>query len=363
MSSSIGRSFTVTSFGESHGPCVGVVVDGCPAGVALGEEALNSDLQRRRAGGQAGATPRSEADVPRILSGVRNCRTTGAPICIVVENLNVKSEAYESLVDTPRPGHADYPARRKYGDFNDPRGGGRFSGRITAGFVMAGSVAKAALATLGVEVFAHSVAIGGIQASRVGLAEAREAWRRNAVSCADVKSAAAMVEAITGAAASGDSVGGVVECIATGVPIGLGEPVFDSVESVVSHALYSIPAVKGVEFGAGFGLAAMRGSESNDPYVFAKGDVATSKNDAGGVLGGMSTGMPIVARVAIKPTPSISAEQDTVNLKDGTGTKISIEGRHDSCIVPRAVVVVEAMMAVSLCDLAIQAGVLRKVVA
>ena len=362
MSNSIGRSFVVTTFGESHGPCIGVVVDGCPAGLTLSEAVLAQDLQRRRATGQPGATPRSEADLPRIMSGILNNRTTGAPVCMLVENLNVKSEAYQSLADTPRPGHADYPAGVKYGRLNDPRGGGRFSGRITAGFVMAGSVARAALATLDIEVFAHTVAIEHVQAAIRDLADARDAWTKNALSCADEKAAAEMAEAIACAAAGGDSVGGVIECVATNVPAGVGEPVFDSVESVVSHALYSIPAVKGVEFGAGFRLASMRGSAANDPYFMANGAVRTRKNDAGGILGGISSGMPIIARVGIKPTPSVSVQQETVNLRKGNDTSLSISGRHDACIVPRAVVVVEAMMAISLCDLAIQAGVLRKVV-
>jgi chorismate synthase len=281
---------------------------------------------------------------------------------MMVDNLNVKSEAYESLADTPRPGHADYPAGVKYGRFNDPRGGGRFSGRITAGFVMAGSVAKAALATVGIEVFAHTIAIENVHAKNAELADARHAWKKNSLSCADPEAAARMAEAIARAAADGDSVGGVVECIALNVPTGLGEPVFDSVESAISHALYSIPAVKGVEFGAGFRLASMRGTASNDPYTMENDAVRTTKNDAGGVLGGISSGMPIVARVAIKPTPSISTTQDTVNMATRTDTSLSIKGRHDACIVPRAVVVVEAMMATSLCDLAIQAGALRKVI-
>ena len=362
MSSSIGRSFVVTSFGESHGPCIGVVVDGCPAGVDLNESVLSQNLQRRRATGQPGATPRTEADAPRIVSGVHNGKTTGAPICMMVENLNVKSEAYESLANTPRPGHADYPASLKYGKLNDPRGGGRFSGRITAGFVMAGAVAKAALSTVGVEVFAHTLAIENVRVANTDFADVQEAWKKNPLSCADSKAAGEMADAIARAAADGDSVGGVIECVAINAPVGLGEPVFDSVESVVSHALYSIPAVKGVEFGAGFKLSSLRGSMSNDPYVMANGTIRTSKNDAGGVLGGISTGMPIVARVAIKPTPSISMAQKTVDLRSRADTRLSINGRHDACIVPRAVVVVEAMMSISLCDLAIQAGVLRKVV-
>ncbi|MFC2009176.1 chorismate synthase, partial [Chloroflexota bacterium] len=201
-----------------------------------------------------------------------------------------------------------------------------------------------------------------IRAATHDLSDARGAWKMNALSCADPKASVEMVDAIARAATDGDSVGGVIECVAINVPIGLGEPVFDSVESVVSHALYGIPAVKGVEFGAGFRLASMRGSASNDPYQIVDGMVSTSKNDAGGVLGGISNGMPIVARIAIKPTPSIPLSQRTVNLRTGTGESLSITGRHDACIVPRAVVVVEAMMAISLCDLAIQAGVLPKVV-
>jgi len=362
MSSSIGRMFVVTSFGESHGPCVGVVVDGCPAGVELDESLLERDLARRRAAGQVGATPRAEPDVPRIICGVFKGKTTGAPICMMVENVNARSEAYLGVSDTPRPGHADYVAREKYGGLNDPRGGGRFSGRITAGFVLAGTVAREALRAIGIEVFAHTTAIGGISASVPSLQEARDAALLNELSCADSDAASRMKEAILRASSEGDSVGGVVETVATGVPVGLGEPVFDGAESVLAHALYSIPAVKGVEFGAGFAVAGMRGSRSNDPYTVRGDCISTAKNDAGGILGGITHGMPVVARVAIKPTASIAVEQETVRLSTHTAEKIAIAGRHDACIVPRAVVVIESMMAIGLCDLALCAGVMPRVV-
>jgi len=362
MSSSIGRIFVVTSLGESHGPYVGVVVDGCPASVEVDESLLERDLARRRAVGQTGATPRSEPDVPRIISGVLKGKTTGAPICMLVENVNVRSDAYSAVSDTPRPGHADYVAREKYRGLNDPRGGGRFSGRITAGFVMAGTVAREALRTIGIEVFAHTMAIGGISAAVPSLQAARDAALLNELSCADSNAASRMKEAVLQAASEGDSVGGVIETIATGVPVGLGEPVFDSVESVLAHAFYSIPAVKGVEFGAGFAVAGLRGSTSNDPFIVSGDRISTAKNDAGGILGGISQGMPVVARVAIKPTASIAVEQETVRLSTLTPERIAVTGRHDACIVPRAVVVVESMMAVGLCDLALSAGVMQRVV-
>ena len=356
MSNSMGTLFRITSFGESHGPSIGIVVDGCPAGLSLSSDQIQQDLDRRRPAMKPGSTPRRESDTVRILSGTLNECTTGAPLCMVIDNTDVQSDAYASFADIPRPGHADYPARVKYGDMNDPRGGGRFSGRITAGFVMAGAVARALLSTLGIQVFAHTTQIGTVRAAASNMSAAREAWRRNPVACSNNAAALAMEREIEEARASGDSVGGIVECIATGLPVGLGEPVFSTLEGEIARAIFAIPAVKAVEFGAGFGLSLSRGSQTNDPYSFDQGRVITTKNDAGGILGGMATGMPLVVRVGIKPTPSISSSQASVNLRTGTNETLSISGRHDACIVPRAVVVVEAMISNVLCDLALQGG-------
>ncbi|MBN1857063.1 MAG: chorismate synthase [Dehalococcoidia bacterium] len=356
MSNSLGTLFRITSFGESHGPSVGIVVDGCPAGLPLTPEQIQQDLDRRRPSTHPGSTPRKEPDTVRILSGVLDGHTTGAPICMLIDNTDAHSDAYAPLADIPRPGHADYPARIKYGQMNDPRGGGRFSGRITAGFVMAGAVAKAVLNTLDVRVFAHTTRIGTIEAPSTDLSVAQDAWRRSTLSCSDDATAAAMEREIEEARAAGDSVGGIVEGVVVGLPVGLGEPVFSTVEGEIARALFAIPAVKAVEFGAGFGLCSLKGSQSNDPFTFDSGTVVTSKNDAGGVLGGLTTGMPLTVRVGIKPTPSISSPQDSINLKTGETEALSISGRHDACIVPRAVVVIEAMIANVLCDLALQGG-------
>ena len=361
MSSSLGTLFRITSFGESHGPCVGVVVDGCPAGLKIDVEDVQRDLARRSALSQPGATPRREPDMVRFLSGVYEGRATGAPLCMIVENTNTDSSAYAEFVTKPRPGHADYPARVKYGGFNDPLGGGRFSGRITAGFVMAGAVARLVLGRAGIEVDAHTVAIGGVEAPPCDARLIRERSRLNSLSCCDETSAVRMAESIETARARGDSVGGVVECVVRGLPPGIGEPVCAGVESEVARAVFAIPAVKGVEFGGGFALSRSHGSEANDPFGLDGGRVVTTKNDSGGVLGGMATGMPLVLRVAFKPTPSIAVAQRTVDLEANAETELTVRGRHDTCIVPRAVVVVEAMVAVALCDLALQSGFIPRV--
>ena len=361
MSNSLGTLFRITSFGESHGPSIGVVVDGCPAGLSLSPEDVQSDLDRRRAGSQPGSTPRIELDSVRVLSGLFQGRTTGAPIAMVIDNLNTDSGAYSQFADTPRPGHADYTAREKYRGFNDPRGGGRFSGRITAGFVMAGAVARQVMRRVGVEVDAHTVAIGGIAAPPCEAESIAERRQLNAMSCCDEASARLMADAVDKARARGDSLGGIIECVARGLPPGLGEPVFASLESEIARAVFAIPAAKGVEFGAGFGLCGMSGSTANDPFAMEEGRVITTKNDCGGVLGGVSTGMPLVLRAGFKPTPSIAVEQQTVDLANGRDARVTIRGRHDACIVPRAVVVVEAMVLCVLCDLGLQSGFIPRV--
>ncbi len=353
----LGERLVMMSFGESHGRCVGVVVDGCPAGLRLSEEDVQAELNLRRPSRSLVSTQRREEDKVEILSGVFRGYTTGAPICMLVWNRDVRSSDYEAIRDTPRPSHSDYYARVKYGGFNDYRGGGRFSGRMTAGFVMAGAVAKKLLKeTLGVKVIGYSLEIGGVRAEGFTLEEAERNRYLNEVRAPTPESAEAMREAVLKARSEGDSVGGVVECVATGLPIGLGEPIFDDLDADLAKALMAIPAARGVEFGAGFRAARMRGSEHNDPLVVRDGRIVSAKNDAGGVVGGLSTGMPLVVRVAFKPPSSIAKRQRTVNLRTMEETEIIVPGRHDPTVVPRAVPVVEAMVAFILADHAIRAG-------
>ncbi len=362
MTNSLGKLFTVTVFGESHGRCVGVVVDGCPAGLPLTPPEIQSQLDRRRAGVTVGSTSRLEEDKAEILSGIFNGFTTGAPLCMLVWNRSAASADYDKDRFLPRPGHADYTAFLKYGGFNDFRGGGMFSGRITAAFVMAGAVARKLLASKGIEVLAHTVEIGGIAANVAALGDIKKNVDRDPLRCADPESSRKMAALVEKARKTGDSIGGIVEGMALNVPSGLGEPVFDTMEGELAKALLAIPAVKGVEFGAGFAAARRKGSENNDPFAVQENKVLTTTNNAGGVLGGITSGMPVVVRVAVKPTPSIAREQATVDLQKMAAASISIKGRHDTCIVPRAVPVVEAMMAVTICDLALRAGVITGVI-
>ncbi len=361
MGNSIGRLFRITSFGESHGRCVGILVDGCPAGLSLHEEDIQREVDRRKPGAVTGATPRAEEDKVEVLSGVFNGHTTGAPVCLLVWNRDADSRAYEAMRFTPRPGHADYTAAIRYGGFNDYRGGGRFSGRITAGFVMAGAVARKLLMTKEIEVLAHTVELGGVRAQPPSIDEIRKSASASPLRCADPEAARKMTAEIEKAARERDSLGGIIEGIALNIPAGLGEPVFDTLEGDLAKALFAIPAVKGVEFGAGFAAAGGRGSSNNDPFTLRDGKMAMSSNNAGGILGGISSGMPLTLRVAVKPTPSIGRPQETVDLEQMKETTLEIKGRHDTCIVPRAVPVVEAMMAVVLCDFAMQAGIIPEV--
>ncbi len=361
MNNSLGKLFTITSFGESHGKCVGVIVDGCPAGMSLNTTDIQKDLDRRRAIVSAVSTSRREKDKAEILSGIAGGFTTGAPLCLLIINEDIDSSAYEEILSKLRPGHADFTARLKYGGFNDWRGGGRFSGRITATFVMAGTVARKIIDTIGIEVFAHTVAIGGINAGPVPYEAIRKKALKDQLFCADARASAKMMALIETTKKKGDSLGGIIEGIALNVPVGLGEPVFDNLDGELAKALLAIPAVKGVEFGAGFAAARMKGSENNDPFTIKDGKIITTTNNAGGILGGISSGMPVVVRVAIKPTASIALEQSTVDIEKMKKTTIKVGGRHDACIVPRAVPVVEAMMAVTLCDFAMRAGLIPRV--
>jgi chorismate synthase len=322
-----GDRFRLSIWGESHGQQVGVSIDGVPAGIALSEEDFTADLERRRAGA-AGTTPRKESDTPHIVSGVYNGFTTGSPLTIEFLNENTRPGDYRNLTIHPRPSHADWVAQQKWGGYNDPRGGGHFSGRITLGMVAAGVVAKK---ILGEEVRFSTDII------EIGGSRDKEQW--DAI--------------ISSAQQSQDSVGGVVECRVQGVKAGLGEPFFDSVESLAAHLLFSVPAVKGVEFGAGFEAARMRGSEHNDSIISADGTTAT--NHAGGIVGGITNGNEIVARIAVKPTASIAQPQQTFNLESGRVEELVIKGRHDVCITLRAAVVAEAALAIALADLKLRA--------
>jgi chorismate synthase len=333
----IGRMFRVGVLGESHGECVGTLIGGCPAGLEFPLGRMKGDLERRK-GGKKGGTPRKESDEPKIMSGVFEGKTTGAPILILFENRNADSSGYEKLKDTPRPSHADFSAYKKYGGFADYRGGGHFSGRLTAGLVAAGAIAKELLAKVKIE--ARIMEIGGMDAEEGKATPEIEALIEKAVK-------------------EGDSVGGIIECRVKGVPAGLGEPFFDSLESLVSHAAFAIPGIKGVEFGAGFSCASMKGSELNDSIVDKSGK--TAKNDSGGINGGISNGNELVFRVAVRPAASIGKKQETVDLKSGKRAEISVGGRHDACIALRVPVVLEAVAAIVLADLMMLEGKLNRV--
>jgi len=359
---SIGKEFTITTFGESHGKYIGVVVDGCPAGLPLSKADIQVELDRRIPAQPKIVSGRIEKDVARILSGIFNGFTTGAPIALIVENKEIDSSDYEAIKDLPRPSHADYPARMKYGGFNDYRGGGRFSGRVTVALIMAGAVAKKLLSRFDVDVLAYTRAVGKVKTDKNFSAEEIRKNRYTATTrCPDLACAERMEEAIVNARKEGDSLGGIVECIALNVPVGVGEPLFDSLDADLAKALFDVPAVKGVEFGLGFRIAELKGSESNDPYVMQSGKVATLTDNAGGILGGLSSGMPIIVRVAIKPTPSIGKEQKTVNLSTMEDANLSIKGRHDPCVVPKAVPAIESAVAITLTDHMIRAGFIPKV--
>jgi len=359
---SIGKEFVVTSFGESHGKCVGVVIDGCPAGVPLSEKDIQTELDRRIPPQPKIVSGRIEKDVVELLSGVFNGFTTGAPISMTVRNKEADSSDYEAIKDLPRPGHADYPARIKYGGFNDYRGGGLFSGRVTVALIMAGAVAKKLLSAFDVDVLAYTKAIGNVKMGKsLSPEEIRERRYKAAVRCPDLASAEAMEEAIVNARKEGDSIGGIIECLALNVPAGVGEPLFDALDADIAKILLAVPAVKGVEFGAGFKAAELKGSENNDAYRMQHGKVVTLTNNAGGILGGLSSGMPLIVRVAVKPTSSIAKEQHTVNLRSMEDATIKVKGRHDPCVVPKAVPVVESAVAIILADNMIRAGLIPKV--
>lgn len=358
MRSTWGNNLQLTIFGESHGPAIGVVVDGLPIGLSVDEEAVARDMARRAPGQDPTATARREADRVRIVSGLYRGHTTGAPLCGLIENTNVRSGDYEAMQRLMRPGHADYAGYVKYRGMNDPRGGGHFSGRLTAPLVFAGALCRQALAARGIEVGAHIASIAGVEDAPmdpVGVdAQTLRALRDARFALLDPAREAAMRARVEEARLAGDSVGGSIEVAAVGVPAGLGAPFFDSLESTLAHLLFSIPAVKGVAFGDGFGLCAMRGSGANDAMRVQDGRVTCETNHNGGVTGGITNGMPVVCRVAVKPTPSIAQPQRTVDVSCMADAQMEIRGRHDPCIVPRAVPVVESAMLLALMDLLLE---------
>ncbi|MBO9619038.1 MAG: chorismate synthase [Niabella sp.] len=327
---SFGQLFRVQIFGESHGECVGVVLDGIPAGLPVPVEDFLPDMERRKGGTQKGATPRKEDDIPIFKSGVFNEKTTGFPVMIYFENKNTRSGDYEKLRSFPRPGHADFVAHKKFGGFEDYRGGGHFSARLTTGLVAAGVIAKKLLKNIAID--ATIIEIGGDPDTERGLQKAIDAK---------------------------DSVGGLIECRVKGLPVGLGEPYFDSVESLLAHMLFTIPAVKGVEFGSGFAAAKMFGLQHNDPIENMDGK--TSTNHAGGIVGGITNGNELVFRIAIKPTASTPKPQHSLNWETGQMEDFSVKGRHDLCVALRAPVIVEAVTAIVLADLMLQAGLISRV--
>lgn len=358
MSSILGTKVKISVFGESHGEAIGVVIDGLPAGYSIDFDWIYEEMKRRAPGQNRFSTSRVEKDIPRVLSGIFEGKTTGAPLTAIIENTNIKSKDYSELKTKLRPSHADYPAMVKYNGNNDYRGGGHFSGRLTAMFVFAGAVCKEILKQQDIYVGAHIKAIGKVKDKvfdEINISrEIIDELREESFPVLNKAVASKMQEEILLAKAEGDSVGGVIEATIINLKAGLGNPMFYSVESVLSHMLFSIPAVKGVEFGAGFSIAEMRGSEANDGYYIEDGKIKTYTNNNGGVLGGITTGMPVVFSVAIKPTPSIALSQNTVNIVDEINDTLEIKGRHDPCIVQRAVPVVECAAAVAILDIVLQ---------
>lgn len=353
MSSFFGQHLHLSLFGQSHGEAIGITMDGFPAGMVIDMERLTAEMKRRAPGQSSLTTLRKEADAPEILSGVLDGRTTGQPICAIIRNTNTRSKDYGEGVDLLRPGHADYTGHVRYYGFEDWRGGGHFSGRLTAPIVFAGALCSQWLESRGVQIASHIQRLGSVvddsfmdqpDVDVSGLKAMHLPVLRKGLD-------AAMEEEALQALKAQDSIGGVIECRITGLPAGLGAPFFDSVESVLSHLMFSVPAVKGVEFGEGFGFAALRGSQANDPFRMEDGKIVTTSNHSGGILGGITSGMPVIFRCAVRATPSIGQTQQTVSIRTGENAELNIHGRHDPCILPRAVPVIEAMAAIGIMEL------------
>ena len=353
MSSIYGNKIKLTIFGQSHGNAIGMTLDGIPAGLPVNLVELQAFLNRRAPGQGDYATPRKEADIPEFLSGIVNGYTCGAPITAIIRNQNTRSSDYENLKYCPRPGHADYTAQIKYEGYQDVAGGGHFSGRLTAPLCIAGGLCKQWLNMQDIQIGAHISSIAAIEDKPVNLDTVNPdlSQIRNDFPVINPEAGIKMQNAIAEAKADGDSVGGTIECIITGVPAGLGGPLFGGIEGKISQIVYGIPAVKGIEFGSGFSGSCMRGSENNDAFLIRNGQIVTETNHAGGILGGITTGMPIIFTTAIKPTPSIAKPQQSVDLRTMEETTLQIKGRHDPCIVPRAVPVIEAAAAIAIYDL------------
>jgi chorismate synthase len=345
-----GAVLRLSVFGQSHAEAVGITIDGLPAGLPVDPDALQGFLNRRAPGRNDWSTPRKEEDRPEFLCGLKDGKTCGSPLTAIIRNRNTRSGDYAQFQNLPRPGHADYTARLRYGDAWDGAGGGHFSGRMTAPLCIAGGILLQMLEAKGIRADARVRSIAGIE----DVSPFTESVAQKEFPTVSDEAGEAMKAAIAAARAEGDSVGGVIECVVTGIPGGLGGPMFDGVENRIAQLAFAIPAVKGIEFGSGFQAAAMRGSRNNDAFAAEDGRIVTETNHAGGILGGITTGMPVVFRVAVKPTPSIALPQQTVNLKTMQPEMLCITGRHDPCIVPRAVPVVEAIAAIAIADLVLE---------
>lgn len=354
MSSTYGENLKLSIFGQSHGAAIGMTLDGIPAGLPVNLEALQAFLNRRAPGQNDYSTPRREEDRPEFLSGLVGGFTCGAPLAAIIRNTNTRSGDYSNLKDCPRPGHADYTAQIKYGGCQDAAGGGHFSGRLTAPLCIAGGLCKQWLEAKGIHIGAHIAAIEHVQDTPFDPLAPQLALVGTDFPVLNREAGERMRQAVSAARMEQDSVGGIIECAVTGLSAGLGEPMFGGVEGRIAQIVYGIPAVKGVEFGTGFEAARLRGSENNDPFRMENGQVVTAANHCGGILGGITNGMPLLFRVAIKPTPSISRPQQSVSLSRGENQELVVKGRHDPCIVPRAVPVVEAAAAIALFDLLLE---------
>lgn len=354
MSATFGKNLKVTIFGESHSAAIGVVIDGLPGGMQIDEGVIAEAMKRRAPNSSAASTKRKEADVPEILSGFFNGKATGTPLCATIRNHDVRSQDYEKTAELLRPGHADFTGAIKYNGANDYRGGGHFSGRLTAPLVFAGNIARQLLKGKGIEVGAYIRRIADVEDSSSYVCEDILKAETKQLAVLDDELGKEMENRIYTAHSEGNSVGGVIECAIFGIPAGIGDPFFDSVESKMAHMMFAIPAVKGIEFGAGFEIVKMRGSEANDSPVMQGDKISFASNHNGGINGGITNGMPVVFRVAIKPTPSIGKEQKTVNIKTMKDETLRIHGRHDSCIVPRAVEVVKSAAALVVADLLLE---------
>lgn len=352
MSSTYGESLKLSVFGQSHGSAIGMCLDGVPAGLPVDTERLQAFLSKRAPGQTAYTTPRKEADVPEFLSGITNGYTCGAPIAAIIYNTNTRSGDYENLRDCPRPGHADFTAQIKYRGYQDVSGGGHFSGRLTAAICIAGGLCKQWLEHSGIHIAAHIHTIAGITDEPITLDRCIPdlALIQESFPVVNPLAGEKMCDAISAAKADGDSVGGIIECFITGLPAGIGEPIFGGMEGKIAQIVYGVPAVKGIDFGSGFAVSDLRGSQNNDPFTMKNGRIITKTNNAGGILGGITTGMPLIFRAAIKPTPSIARKQESVSLSTAEPVQLQITGRHDPCIVPRAVPVIEAAAAVAVFD-------------